>query len=311
MKVTNQIFKNPIYQALQIIGDRWTIYILRDAFLGRHRFNEFIKYSVKSKVTLINRLNWLIENDILYKSQYIDKPPRHEYKLTPKGLELYPWALTIWQWESTWAKHNDPNIPTNLVHNHETLHPLNPLIVCRACSEVLHYEDIKVQKLEDTRNNDYVNINTAIHRRTKVVKVDAQDKSLSHIVDIIGDRWSSLILAACFLGIKRFDDFERELNIATNILTDRLKKLTKLEVVIRKKYQDTPDRFEYLLSDKGKALYSQTLALRQWAIDNFKQVETDLNLIHVQCGAQLNIDIICQYCKEQPNPSNVSFQSRS
>jgi len=313
MNVSNQILKNPVSQALQVIGDRWTIYILRDAFLGRHRFNEFIKYSVKSRVTLTKRLNWLIENDILYKFQYMEKPARYEYKLTNKGLGLYPWALTIWQWESTWANPNDPHVPTSLTHNHQQAHRLVPLLVCRDCQEAVTYKDIKVIRLEET--NQSVDT-TALHnsvgtqRRTKVEKANAEDKSLGHVVDIIGDRWSNLIIAACFFGIQRFDHFEKELQISTNILSDRLKKLSELEVLVRQKYQDTPARYEYVLSEKGKSLYSQTLALRQWVIDYFEPVEANFQLIHTQCGAKLNIDVVCEDCKEIPSPADVGFHSK-
>jgi len=313
MYVSNQIFNSPVSQALQVIGDRWTIYILRDAFLGRHRFNEFIKYSVKSRVTLTKRLNWLIENDILYKYQYMEKPPRHEYRLTNKGLGLYPWALTIWQWESTWANPNDAHVPTSLTHNHKKPHQLIPLLVCRSCKQRVLYKDIKVRKLKSlSQDIDAATLLNSVgnQRRTKVEKENAQDKSLGHIVDIIGDRWSNLIIAASFLGVKRFDDFEKELKIATNILADRLKKLTELEVVVRQKYQDTPARFEYKLSEKGVSLYSQTLALRQWVLDHFEPTETDFELIHTQCGSKLDIDIVCGDCKEIPSPGDVSFHSR-
>ena len=321
MEIGNQILKNPVSHALQLIGDRWTIYILRDAFLGRHRFNEFIKYSVQSRVTLTSRLEWLIENDIFYKNQYMEKPPRYEYKLTPKGLGLYPWALMIWQWESSWADQDTRYVPKTLFHSTEQKntdhstdnpHKLIPVVVCRHCQESVTSSDTKTVKLDNLAATPEVSkplINQGTHRRTRKTKLDAEDKSLDHIVDIIGDRWSYLVVAACFFGIRRFDDFQNELEIATNILSDRLKKLTGLGVLLRTQYQDSPKRFEYVLTDKGKSLYPQTLALRQWAIDYLEHDEVSFSLIHTQCGQELNVDVVCDDCNAIPKVNEVSFKN--
>ena len=92
MNIESQIASNPVARALKIVGDPWTILILRDAFLGRHKFSEFREYSKIARGTLTNRLEFLIEHEILHKVPYSQSPPRFEYKLTPKGLALYPWA---------------------------------------------------------------------------------------------------------------------------------------------------------------------------------------------------------------------------
>jgi len=312
MEIGNQILKNPVSQALQLIGDRWTIFILRDAFLGRHRFNEFIKYSVQSRVTLTNRLEWLIEKDILYKSKYMEKPPRYEYKLTDKGVGLYPWALMIWQWESTWVDQETSYVPNALFHNVKTPHQLKPILVCRCCKQAVTYSDIKTIKLENTHLDSELEtpLNTlSTQRRSAKTKADAKDKSLGHIVDIIGDRWSNLVVAACFFGIRRFDDFQDELKISTNILSNRLKKLIDLQILARAKYQDSPKRFEYVLTEKGKSLYPQTLALRQWVIDHLEPMKSSFSLIHTSCGNELNVDAVCSDCGEIPKVNEVSFQT--
>jgi len=311
MEIGNQIIKNPVSQALQLIGDRWTIYILRDAFLGRHRFNEFIKYSVQSRVTLTSRLEWLIDNDIFYKSQYMEKPPRYEYKLTAKGLALYPWALMIWQWEANWADQEVRHLPKTLFHKTDAPHKLTPVIVCRSCKQSVRASDTETVELNQSSSTLEIkkpSISLSTQRRSKKTKPDAEDKSLGHIVDIIGDRWSYLVVAACFFGVRRFDDFQNELEISTNILSDRLKKLTDLGVLLRTRYQDSPKRFEYVLTDKGKSLYPQTLALRQWAIDYLEPDEVSFSLIHTQCGHELNVDVVCDDCKAIPNVNEVSFE---
>ena len=116
MQIGNQILKNPVARALQILGDRSSMLIMRDVFLGRHRFKIFFENSHLSKGTLTTRLESLVANDVLCKTQYSQKPPRYEYHLTDKGKALYSWALMIWQWESDWASRREVELPQKLTH---------------------------------------------------------------------------------------------------------------------------------------------------------------------------------------------------
>ena len=68
---------------------------------------------------------------------------------------------------------------------------------------------------------------------------------------VIGDRWTLMILRDCFLGIRRFEDFERSLGIARHLLADRLRKLVKAGVLRKQAYSERPKRNEYRLTDKG------------------------------------------------------------
>lgn len=314
MQIGYQILTNPVSRALQIIGDRSTMLILRDVFLGRHRFNEFFENSQLSKGTLTTRLESLVENDVLCKTAYIQKPLRYEYRLTTKGKGLYSWALMIWQWESDWSNKKEVGLPTKLNHNANGLHELLPSCVCRKCKREVNVKNVKVVQLgPDEPQVDFKLLHGSIGKQRKVgVKKDlSKDNSLGHVTDIIGDRWSNLIIAAGFFGLKKFEEFESQLGIATNVLAARLKTLTILGVLDRKQYQAKPPRYEYHLSLKGKDLYGQTMALRQWVLDYFPQMASDTQLVHIDCGENLDTDVICKSCGQSPKVANVHFERES
>lgn len=143
MHAAQQIPTNPVARGLSLLGDRWTILILREIFLGKHRFEEFRSSTGASRGTLSKRLETLVGNGILYKNPYQSAPLRYEYRLTDKGLGLYPWALLIWQWETEWAGAKGAKLPTELYHDCASGHRLDPVAVCRHCREALHYDDVE------------------------------------------------------------------------------------------------------------------------------------------------------------------------
>ncbi|GAA6185547.1 helix-turn-helix domain-containing protein [Aliiglaciecola sp. 2_MG-2023] len=309
MNIETQIITNPVARALKIVGDRWTILILRDAFLGRHRFSEFREYSKIARGTLTNRLEFLLEQEVLQKVLYSQTPPRYEYKLTTKGLALYPWALMVWEWETHWVNQPNAKLPLVLQHNVDSQHELKPICVCRNCRLEVTYKD--VTRVENKSigivhtGNVVDSMNT--QRRSRGSTVSDADHRLGHIIEIIGDRWSSLIIASVFLGLSRYDDFQHSLGIATNILADRLKQMVDLGVLKRNLYQQSPSRYEYKLTEKGESLYGMTLALRQWVLDYFTPMERPYKLIHKACGHDLDVDVICAVCLSKPQPDKVGF----
>jgi len=319
MNVANLILINPVVKSLELLGDRWTILILRDAFLGRHRFEEFRVHTGASRSTLSKRLETLIQQDVLVKKPYQLTPVRNEYRLTKKGLALYPWALLIWQWESRWCA-SENQLPPTLIHKFqlpgdegaaaEHAHELDPQVVCRHCRVALDIDDVERQVLEDNGEGGVQALRTiGSQRRSRGARGSEQVSSLGHITDIIGDRWAALVIAAAFMGLQRYDDFRRQLGIATNILADRLKRLSEAGVFERTEYQSNPPRSEYSLTEKGKALYPFTMTMRQWSLDWLDPMENiPFRLIHKPCGHDLVIDVACSNCGEVPKPQDVTYK---
>jgi DNA-binding HxlR family transcriptional regulator len=87
-----------IARALELVGERWTLLIIRDALLGQRRFDEFQESLGVARNVLTDRLNRLVEGGILERVPYSERPPRHEYVLTSKGRELGIPLLALMQW---------------------------------------------------------------------------------------------------------------------------------------------------------------------------------------------------------------------
>lgn len=83
-------------------------------------------------------------------------------------------------------------------------------------------------------------------------------------LEIIGERWTLLIVRDAFFGLRRFEEFQASLGIARNVLTDRLNRLVDEGVFERVRYSERPERFEYRLTAKGRELHVALAALREW-----------------------------------------------
>jgi DNA-binding HxlR family transcriptional regulator len=87
-----------VARALEAIGDRWTMLVIRDAFTGARRFEDYQQRLGIARNVLTDRLSRLVEDGILEKRLYQERPPRFEYRLTKKGLDLFPVLMSLLKW---------------------------------------------------------------------------------------------------------------------------------------------------------------------------------------------------------------------
>lgn len=111
---------------------------------------------------------------------------------------------------------------------------------------------------------------------------------VARCVNLIGDRWSLLIVRDAFDGMRRFGDFQKSLGVARNILSDRLKKLVDADVLEMQDASDGTAYQEYVLTAKGESLFPVVVALRQWGEHNlFESGEPHSLLIDKNTGQQI------------------------
>lgn len=122
-----------VARALAVVGDRWTLLILRDAFLGTRRFEDFRRQLGVSRHRLTERLNKLVETGVLEKIPYQQRPPRHEYRLTEKGLDLHAVILTLGDWGNRWCS-DETGAPVEYLHR-TCGHVARPVLTCSECHE--------------------------------------------------------------------------------------------------------------------------------------------------------------------------------
>ena len=122
-------------RALAVVGDRWTLLILRDAFLRVRRFEGFERSLKISRRMLADRLAGLVAEGLLELRLYQERPPRHEYRLTEKGLALYPALLALVHWGDDWYA-GEAGPP--LRHRHRACdRHFHMVATCSACGEAL------------------------------------------------------------------------------------------------------------------------------------------------------------------------------
>lgn len=134
--------------------------------------------------------------------------------------------------------------------------------------------------------------------------------SVARSVAVIGDRWTLMLLRDCFLGVRRFEDFERRLGISRSIIADRLKTLTDEGVLRREAYQDRPVRHEYRLTEKGVALHPVMMAIVHWG-DVHCAGEEGPPLIHRHkaCACDFTPVQTCSECGEPVGPRDVEVRA--
>ena len=119
-----------IAATLDAVGDRWTLLILRNLFRGVRRFERLHRDLGIARNLLTDRLQRLIDNGIVTRVPYQDRPVRHDYRLTPKGASLSPALIALMQWGDQWCTDQGP--PTLLVHN-ACGSPLEHTVRCPVC----------------------------------------------------------------------------------------------------------------------------------------------------------------------------------
>ena len=122
-----------VAKAISQIGDAWSILILREAFYGRRRFSDFVRYTGAQRTVVSARLKHLVESGILDRIEYSEYPSRHHYLLTTKGRALAPVLFTLAEWGERWLG-DDAGRRIELTHD-ACGHPVDATVVCGHCRE--------------------------------------------------------------------------------------------------------------------------------------------------------------------------------
>jgi DNA-binding HxlR family transcriptional regulator len=295
-----------INRALDQIGDKWCLLIIQEVLWGINSFNDMMAAMGVSRGVLSNRLKWLQEVDCLRKDVESAGARRPRYHLTTKSIDLYDSALMAIVWERNWYR--APELDrVELVH-------LNcgkvfvPRICCSGCDGQVRAGDVSYKPgpgaTRDVREKK-------VRRRSSISikEVPSQRSLYKNLINIVGDRWTSNLIALSYCGLTRFDQFQQELPVATNILSDRLKFLVEEGVLQQVPYQQRPLRYDYRLTDKGRGLFPWFLTLLQWGdkwCDPQRRGKPTL-ATHSSCGRPLIAEVRCSECREPLRAHQVQF----
>ena len=139
-----------VAQSLEVIGEWWSMLIVRDAFLGVRRFDDFQSRLGISRNILTTRLTSLVDAGVLQKVPYQERPVRHEYRLTEKGHDLWPVLTAMREWGDRWAAPD--GAPLEVVHDGcGEVMVVTP--TCGHCGDPVDYRSVHVRPGPGARSN--------------------------------------------------------------------------------------------------------------------------------------------------------------
>ena len=133
----------PIARAVDELGDGWTLLIMREAFLGSRRFDDFQRSLGIGRNILTARLSQLVDRDMLAKVPYSEHPPRHEYRLTDKGRQVWPVLAAMAAWADAWMQGEEG--PPVVYHHTTCDHDMHAAVVCSECREPIDVRAVRAR----------------------------------------------------------------------------------------------------------------------------------------------------------------------
>ena len=130
--------------------------------------------------------------------------------------------------------------------------------------------------------------------------------SIARAMEILGERWTFLILREAFYGVRRFSDMQRNLGIARNILSTRLQTLVSAGIFERRLYQEEPERYEYRLTPAGRDLYPSIVTLMRWGDEHLTGELGPPVVLRHKCGREADPVLVCSHCREELHPHDVT-----
>jgi DNA-binding HxlR family transcriptional regulator len=132
--------------------------------------------------------------------------------------------------------------------------------------------------------------------------------SIARSLEIVGERWTLLILRDALLGLERFDEFQQKLGIASNVLTNRLKLLCNEGVLERVPDAERPGRPKYILTDKGRELAPALIVLMKWGDRHYPTPGGPPRLtLHAGCGGNISADFRCDRCRKRVGRGEIEL----
>ena len=222
-----------IGRALAELADSWTLLILQRAFLGVRRFAGWRDALGISDSVLAGRLREMTAACLLEARPYREGGrTRSEYRLTPRGLDLWSLLVAIWWWERNWVPREVP-LP-ELWHGE---HPCPVTFVCGGCGAEVTARDTVTEQLVPS----FAGSLPRLHPRRSRGALPADPLStFPGASEVIGDRWGTVVIASALLGARTFAEFSRELSVSPDVLSDRLRRFVAVDVL-------APDDGGYLL----------------------------------------------------------------
>ena len=302
-------------RTIAVLGDVWTLRILRTVFRGKRRYGDFVAEFGVSRAVLTDRLGKLVQQGVLVRHAPDGGHP--QYRLSESGLDLWSLFLAIWLWEHDWGAAKDPqtwapDMPRTAVLHTGCGQVMRPQLRCTHCQLAVIPQQTALMPASSPpadvpRPVAALQPATAsAFRRPRAASLATTGAGNSpRLIRVIGDRWNSAVVGAAFRGTRTFSRFESELAIGPAQLSERLLELQDLGILRADVYAGT--RREYRLTEEGLALFPITLESMRWGNQWLLAPEQALRLRHLPCGEPLQARWHCGHCQQLLTRQGVRF----
>jgi DNA-binding HxlR family transcriptional regulator len=144
LDLSHRLEADSVGRTLSLVGERWTMMILRETFFGVRRYGQFARNLGIPRPTLSLRLRKLVDAGLLDRVLYSTDPDRYEYRLTEAGLDLFPAVIALMRWGD--AHLAGPEGPPILLRHDVCGNPSHPRLTCDVCGEEIHAGDVTPQR---------------------------------------------------------------------------------------------------------------------------------------------------------------------
>jgi DNA-binding HxlR family transcriptional regulator len=292
---------NSIAVSTGIVGDEWTLWILELALNGVTQYNEWLRLGPISTAVLTTRLTRLVEAEILERVRYTSRPPRHDYLLTARGRQMWPILISMWAWELAWVNDPKENLPQMRHRSCGSL--FSPLLVCDACDAEVAARDVRGRP---GPSGEWQRSTPSAATRRRSTTGSRPPELVEQSMALIGNRWSTALLGAAFLGATRFGEFEQRVGAPPTIVADRLRTFCEIGVLEQVPSPQRLDWVVYHLTDKGRAFFPVVALVLDWGQRWFRSPEGPALLLkHTACRRVFRPRLKCSACHERLRGSEV------
>ena len=279
---------NVIHQVTDLIGDVWVLRLVNQLLQAPQRFESLIQALTIPRSTLSARLRTLTDQGCL------ERDANHEqaYALTAQGRDLLPLLRQMQQWNRRWEVPGwileDASVPNPCGHDA----PLH--MHCSHCSG-----DVDARHLHVLQTHRHPSMPPETQARRARVPAPIEDSAPLSAEELMGDRWTGLILGAAFFRAQRFSDIEQALSIATNILSTRLARLVQQGMLDRANDSMGGERPVYQLTERGLSYYPVIAAALAWG-ERWLAPDYDpgWRVLHIDCLEWFTPTFVCATCAQ-------------
>lgn len=297
------VAKYSVVRALAILGDTWTILILRAAFYGTHRFSDLQADLGIPKAVLANRLERLVDNRILHKRPAQNGGKRMEYFLDEAGLELWEPLAAMMRWSRHWYP---PGETQNTWFHHKTCGSDCDLILsCDICANPLTFYNTFAEAGPGAGVEPRIEAHSR-RRANSAIRHGKDALGSAEALTLFGDIWAPAIVAAAFRGGQRFNDLVTYLRIPPLVLSSRVKELIAMDVLTRRTIKTSESYEAFHLTRKGLDLFPYVSMIAKWG-DRWRGDQSGVPLVfqHNECGHNYKPHFRCSACGDRVRRTDV------